>query len=104
MASLKAWNVYEKGCPFNDFSFASADLNVDIDKMKWLKEHGCPWTELTFAWTARHGNLENMGWLFDNYCPWNTTIEVCRYRLYSNPPVEEDVIEWMQHYSCVLLT
>ena len=41
----------------------------NIRVMIFLFEKGCPWNFWTFEKAAEHGNLENMKWLRENGCP-----------------------------------
>ncbi len=59
------------GFPYNEWTFAFAARNGNLENMKWLKENGFHNDTWTFGWAAENGNLENMKWLKENGLPYN---------------------------------
>ena len=45
-----------------------------VSAMKWSKERGCPWDERTFACIAKRGCVDVMRWAIDNGCPWGPQV------------------------------
>jgi hypothetical protein len=65
-----AW-AKERGCPWDEETFACIAEGGNVEVAKWAKERGCPWDdEWTCTEAARGGHLEMVQWARANGAPW----------------------------------
>jgi hypothetical protein len=85
----------ENGCPWNEWTCANAAKNGQIETLKWARENGCPWNEVTCTYAAGYGHLETLKWLRENGCPWDEV--TCRYAA-ENGQIE--TLKWARGNGC----
>ena len=71
-----------KGCHCDEWTFASAAIEGDIERMIWLKRNGCPWNESMFYYATDNRGHEALEWLKINGCPmpnWIRAKESLKY-------------------------
>ena len=61
--------LYEKQCPWNEWTFRDAAKFGSLDNIKWLYKNKCPWDEYTLRVAIKNGSLEIVIWLLDKQCP-----------------------------------
>jgi len=62
--------AWEKKCPWDEDTFASAARGGHFEILKWLREHDCPWDGESCSAAAEERNFEILKWLRENNCPW----------------------------------
>ena len=65
------WLITQEGFELNEWVFASACRDGNLEMLKWLRSEGCPWSEWACRGAAAGGQLEALRWLRSEGCPWN---------------------------------
>ncbi len=54
------------GCPWNNFTCASAAMEGNLKVLKWARVNGCPWDNRVYAYAITNGDMEMLKWVFNN--------------------------------------
>ena len=78
----------EKGCHYDEWTFAITIAQGNIKNLAWLKRNECHWNEETFNVAAIYGNLEVIDWMKRNECPMANMIPA------KNCLEDDTIVQW----------
>jgi hypothetical protein len=69
--------LHEKKCPWDKYTCAYAAGNGHLESLKYAHTHGCIWSEDTCSFAAENGHLEILKYAHENNCPWDKFTSFC---------------------------